>query len=80
VEQDQRVEVNPVCGRPISRNINNLYIFKNMSFAIKYMVTFLPMFKDNKATDLFYKILVTLKQQIFLEVASTVRNVNLICV
>jgi len=44
------------------------------------MVTFLPMFKDNKATDLFYKILVTLKQQIFLEVASTVRNVNLICV
>jgi hypothetical protein len=70
VEQDKRVELNPLCGRCINRNINNLHIFKNTSLAINCMVTFLPMFKENKATGLYYEILVTLRQQLFWEVAS----------
>jgi len=76
VEQEKRVEVNPLCGRRKRRNINNLTYFQNTSFAIKCMVTFLPMLKENKTTGFFYKILVTLRQQLFWEVASAVRNVN----
>ena len=38
------------------------------------MVTFLPMFKENKTTGLYYEILVTLRQQLFWEVASAERN------
>jgi len=68
------VEVNPLYGRHINRNINNLHIFKNMSLAINCMVTFLPMFKENKTTGLYYEILVTLRQQLFWEVASAERN------
>jgi len=30
--QDKRVEVNPLCGRCINRNINNLYIFKHVTW------------------------------------------------
>jgi len=39
------------------------------------MVKFLPMFKENKSTDFLYGILVTLRQQLFWEVASAIRNV-----
>jgi hypothetical protein len=48
MEQDKRVEVNPLYGWRISRKINNLHIFKNMSFGIKYMMKFLPMFKEKR--------------------------------
>jgi len=39
------------------------------------MGKFLPMFKENKSTGFFYRILVTLRQQLFWEVASAIRNV-----
>ena len=60
VRQDKRVEVNPLCGRCISRNFNNVHILKNTSLALNCMVTFLTMFKENKINDFFYKILVSL--------------------
>jgi len=50
-----------------------------MSLAINCMVTFLPMFKENKTTGLYYEILVTLRQQLFWKVASAERNVFTSC-
>jgi hypothetical protein len=38
------------------------------------MGQFLPVFKDNKATAIFYRILVTLRHQLFWEVASAIRR------
>ena len=74
--QDKRVEVNPLCGRCISRNFNNLRILKNTSLVLKCMVTFLTMFKENKTTGLSYKILVSLEQQLLICVWACIINVG----
>jgi hypothetical protein len=50
VEQDKKVELNPLYGWRINRIINNLYIFKDTSLAINCTGKFLPIFKDNKTT------------------------------
>jgi hypothetical protein len=39
------------------------------------MGNFLPMSKDNKSADLFYRNLVTLRAQVFWEFVSAIRNV-----
>jgi hypothetical protein len=75
VKQDKKVEVCPLCRWRISRKINNLHIFKNTSLGIKCMGKFLPMFKEKKTTGILYTILLTIRQQLFWEVASAIRNV-----
>jgi hypothetical protein len=71
----QRVEVIPLCPRRISRKINNLHIFKNTSLGINCMDKVLLMFKENKTICPLYRIVTRLRQQLFWEVASAIRNV-----